>query len=77
MASDQDEDPRPRLYPKPIRLSKSDIKAFEELARVGHVRYPANFSDWTFVSAVRQAAHDAWAACPETRNLPYPTEDDL
>ena len=59
---------------KSYRLTNSEEKALQELAKAGHVMNPDNFKDITESSAVRRAIRDAWASCPQTKDQPFPGE---
>jgi hypothetical protein len=66
-----------KTKPKQFRLTTSEEEAIRELALAGHVKDPDSFKSRTEVGAVRRAIRDAWQACLQTKNRPFPGEDGL
>jgi hypothetical protein len=60
-----------------LKLTENQKKALQILALAGWVKDPEEFSNRTQVGVIRKALRDAWQACPQTKDKPFPGEENL
>ena len=66
---------RDKTKPKSYRLTPGEEQAIQKLAIAGYVKNPDGLQNRTEVGVLRRMLREAWANCPETRDLPFPDDE--